>query len=109
MYYFPPMMPLWGRFLGAPTKWLMSNEGRLMIAKAIKLCRKKHGHAEARSSTSGLFPWAVSTHSCPKTGPSISDGGSIASDPSYESGCDDHGKRLRKRHQPRGKLRHSRH
>jgi hypothetical protein len=54
MYYFPPMMPFWGRFLGAPTKWLMSKEGRLMIAKAIKLCRKKHGHAEARRFHLGL-------------------------------------------------------
>jgi hypothetical protein len=54
MYYFPPMMPFWGRFLGAPTKWLMSNEGRLMIANAIKLCRKKHGHAEARRFHLGL-------------------------------------------------------
>jgi hypothetical protein len=54
MYYFPPMMRLWGRFVGAPTEWLMSNEGRTFIAKAIKLCRKKHGHAEARRFHLGL-------------------------------------------------------
>lgn len=48
MYYFKPMMPIYGRFVSAPTEWLMSSEGRRMIAKAIRHCRNKHGKDEGQ-------------------------------------------------------------
>jgi hypothetical protein len=55
MYYFTPMMPFWGRFVGASTEWLMSAEGRSLIAKSIKLCRAKYGRDEARRFWHGLI------------------------------------------------------
>jgi len=47
MNYTGPMTPFIGRFISAPTAWLMSPEGRRMIAKTLRLCRARHGRAEA--------------------------------------------------------------
>ena len=46
-YNFRPMMPFYNRILSAPTEWLMSRERRKLIAKAIKLCKAKHGRRKA--------------------------------------------------------------
>jgi len=54
-YYFKPMMPFYGRFVSAETSWLMSQEGRRLIAKAIRHCRNKFGRLEGRRFHDGLF------------------------------------------------------
>ncbi len=59
MYYFKPMMAFWGRFVAAPTDWLMSREGRNLIAKAILLCRHRYGREEARRFWHGLIAVGV--------------------------------------------------
>ena len=48
MYYFKPMMAIYGKLISASTEWLMSREGRGLIAKAIVHCRRQHGRDEAR-------------------------------------------------------------
>lgn len=54
-YHFPPMMPFYGRFVTAPTEWLMSPEGRRLIAKTLRHCRAKHGRDEARRFRDALI------------------------------------------------------
>ena len=54
-YYFPPMMPFYQRFLGATTKWLMSKEGRRLIAKSIRHCRRHYGQQRAREYRDALM------------------------------------------------------
>jgi hypothetical protein len=53
-YYFKPMMPFYARFASAPTEWLMSQEGRDLIGKAVKLCRTKYGNGEAKRFINAL-------------------------------------------------------
>ena len=55
MYYFLPMMKLYGRFLTAPSDWLMSTEGRILIAKSLKHCRNRYGRAQARAYRGALI------------------------------------------------------
>ena len=54
-YYFKPMMPFYARFVAAPTEWLMSADGRRLIAKTIRLCRSKHGKDEGRRFRDALL------------------------------------------------------
>ena len=54
-YYFAPMMPFYSRFVGASTDWLMSGEGRRLIAKTLRHCRKQHGRGEARRFRDALL------------------------------------------------------
>ena len=54
-YDFKPMMPFYGRFVGAETAWLMSAEGRRLMAKAIRLCRAKYGKAEGKRFRDALL------------------------------------------------------
>lgn len=54
-YYFQPMMAVYSRFVHASTEWLMSTEGRRLIAKAIKLCRNKYGKEEGEHFYNALI------------------------------------------------------
>jgi len=54
-YSFAPMMPFYVRFGKAPTKWLMSQEGRRLIAKAIRHCRNRYGKPEGRRFLDALY------------------------------------------------------
>jgi hypothetical protein len=42
-YYFKPMMPFYSRFASAPVEWLESAEGRNLMAKTLRHCRKNYG------------------------------------------------------------------
>ena len=63
-YNFRPMMPFYSRFMGAPSAWLESPDGRLSLARVIRFCRSRHGRAEARRFVDalvyvGVYPcWA---------------------------------------------------
>jgi hypothetical protein len=54
VYYFKPMMPLYLKIIHAPTEWLMSAEGRRLIAKTLRLCRNRHGKQQARDFYNAL-------------------------------------------------------
>lgn len=48
MYYFKPMMAIYGKIILAETGWLMSVDGRRLIAKAVRHCRNTHGRDRGR-------------------------------------------------------------
>jgi hypothetical protein len=41
------MNPFIGKFISASTEWLMSQEGRRMLAKTLRFCRARYGRPEA--------------------------------------------------------------
>ncbi len=47
MYSFAPMLPFYRKLSGAPMAFFQSSEGRLVLAKTFRLCREKHGRAQA--------------------------------------------------------------
>lgn len=69
MYYFKPMMPFYNRFVAAPTAWLMSAEGRRLMAKAIWYCRKHHGRDQAKAFRDTLYVvgcvYPLAVRACP--------------------------------------------
>ena len=54
-YTFKPMMPFYGRFVAADTAWLMSREGRRLIAKTIRFCRARYGRGQAKEFHNALM------------------------------------------------------
>jgi hypothetical protein len=54
-YYFAPMMVRYGKVIHAATWYLMSAEGRLMIANFIKFCRRFYGPQRAAEFRNALI------------------------------------------------------
>ncbi len=54
-YSFKPMMAVYGRFVTAPTAYLLSADGRRLMAKAIRLCRNQYGKVEGQHFRNALL------------------------------------------------------